>query len=46
LALNEAENFIDQEIDIVSELKDYFVFPYVTAKASYIKKDTPWCYNQ
>lgn len=41
LALNEAENFIDQEIDVVSELKDYFVFPYISAKASYIKKGTP-----
>jgi hypothetical protein len=46
LALNEAENFIDQGLDIVSELRDYFVFPFIPAKASYIIKRTPWCYNQ
>lgn len=41
LALNEAENLIDPGLDIVSELKDYFVFPFIPAKASYIKKGTP-----
>jgi len=41
LALNEAENYINQEPDLVNKLMEYFSFPYIPAKASYIKKGTP-----
>lgn len=41
LALKDAENYINQNVDIVSKLKEYFNFPYMPAKTSYIKKGTP-----
>jgi len=41
LALNDAERNINNKPNIVTKLKEYFNFPYLTAKASYIKKGTP-----
>lgn len=41
LSLNEAENYINPNPDIAIRLKEYFDFPYLPAKASYIKKGTP-----
>lgn len=41
LALSDAENYINQTPDLVSKLNEYFNFPYISAKASYIKKGTP-----
>ena len=41
LALVEAEQITDPQIDIVSKLKEYFDFPYISAKASYLEKGTP-----
>lgn len=41
LALNEAESLIDQELDIVSELKDYFVFLLSRQKQVILKKELP-----
>jgi hypothetical protein len=45
LALTEVENYISQSLDLVSKLKEYFNFPYLSAKASYIKKGTPRFYE-
>jgi len=41
LALNDAESYINPSPDIAIRLKEYFDFPYLPAKASYIKKGTP-----
>ncbi|MCH7973382.1 MAG: hypothetical protein IH949_05775 [Bacteroidetes bacterium] len=41
LALSEAENYINPNPDVAIRLKEYFDFPYLPAKASYIKKGTP-----
>lgn len=41
LALTDAEKYINQNPDLVSKLKENFNFPYLSAKASYIKKGTP-----
>jgi hypothetical protein len=41
LALSDAENYINPEIDVAIRLKEYFDFPFLSAKASYIKKGTP-----
>ncbi len=41
LALNDADKNINKKLNIVTKLKEYFNFPYLTAKASYIKKGTP-----
>jgi len=45
LALADAENYIIQKPDLVSKLKEHFNFPYLAAKASYIKKGTPRFYE-
>lgn len=45
LALSEAENYIIQSPDIIIKLKEHFSFPYICAKASYIKKGTPRFYE-
>ncbi len=45
LALTDAENYINQNPDLVSKLKEHFNFPYLPAKASYIKKGTPRFYE-
>ncbi|HOJ07328.1 MAG TPA: hypothetical protein PKX68_07235 [Ignavibacteriaceae bacterium] len=45
LALNDAENYLNHSPDLVSKLKEYFNFPYLPAKASYIKKGTPRFYE-
>lgn len=45
LALSEAENYISQYPDIISKLKEHFSFPYLSAKASYIKRGTPRFYE-
>lgn len=41
LALSEAENYVNKNFDLVSKLKEYFYFPFLSAKASYIRKGTP-----
>lgn len=41
LALTEAENYINHNPDLVGRLKEHFNFPFLAAKASYIKKGTP-----
>lgn len=41
LALTDAENYINKNFDIVSRLNEYFSFPYIPVKATYIKKGTP-----
>lgn len=41
LELSDAENNINQHPDLVSKLKEHFDFPYLSAKASFIKKGTP-----
>lgn len=41
LALSEAENYINKNFDLASKLSEYFNFPFLPAKASYIKKGTP-----
>ncbi|MBV6421401.1 MAG: hypothetical protein DAHOPDDO_02676 [Ignavibacteriaceae bacterium] len=45
LALTDAENYINQNPDLVSKLKEHFNFPYLPAKASYIQKGTPRFYE-
>lgn len=45
LVLTDAENYINQAPDLVSKLKEHFNFPYLSAKASYIKKGTPRFYE-
>lgn len=45
LALNDAENYINQNPNLVSKLKENFNFPYLLAKASYIQKGTPRFYE-
>jgi nitrogen regulatory protein PII-like uncharacterized protein len=45
LALTDADNYINQNPDLVSKLKEHFNFPYLSAKASYIRKGTPRFYE-
>lgn len=41
ISLKEAEHYINPNPPIVDRLNEYFEFPYIPAKASYIKRGTP-----
>jgi hypothetical protein len=41
LALRDAETHVSLNIDIINSLKEYFEFPFESAKSEYIKKGTP-----
>lgn len=45
MALVDAENYINKSPDLVSKLKEYFNFPFIAAKASFMKSGTPRFYE-